>query len=74
MTGCEICGQPVYLTVDERLLCASCSREVLLSIEEAIDRIRERSLRLPPLVTRFATVEDFINERVKVAWDKTYGR
>lgn len=60
MADCTVCGRPSYLTVDERDFCQPCAEEVVLTLEELIDRMRERHARSRRLINRFVTVEDFI--------------
>lgn len=61
MDGCVVCGGPRYLAIDERDFCSHHAAELLVAVEELIDRMRDRHRRNRARVNRFVTMKDFAN-------------
>lgn len=56
---CCVCGDPVFVHVDERGFCQKCGAEVLWAIELTVDYLR-RDLQTVRVPSRFTTIGEVI--------------
>lgn len=70
MPDCVVCGDPVFIHVDDRPLCAHHGWVVLRELERLIDHLKRN--QVPAIAARFATIEDYVTDSMRAS--KRYGR